>query len=198
MAEPQLIAAPTTEPVTLAEARLHLRVDDDNTAFDTKIEEMVAAARQQAEHEMGRKIMRQTWDFVLDAFPCGTKAIRLPGDLVKAHAVAHIKYLDQTGAVQTMAPSDYDLDRHNLPGYVLLAAGAEWPIAAESANAVSVRVDCGEWEQVADVPAAIKRWIKLHVGTQWRYEASISPEQASELVNRFHDRLLDPWRVYCV
>lgn len=198
MAEPQLITAPTEEPVTLGEARAHLRIDDDNAAFDTQIEEMVAAARQSAEHEMGRKIMRQTWDFVLDAFPPGCESMRLPGDLVKAHGIVHIKYLDTSGVVQTVDPLTYDLDLHSLPGYIFPAANSDWPSdVADSANAVSVRVLCGEWEQIADVPAAIKRWIKLHIGTQWRYEASISPEQATELTNRFVDRLLDPYRVFC-
>lgn len=197
MAEPILITAPTVEPVTLAEARAHLRIDDDNTSFDTEIEEMVKAARQAAEHEMGRKVMRQTWDFVVDAFPCSLESIRLPADLVKPHSIVHIKYVDTSGVVQELDSATYDLDAYNLPGYIFPATDYDWPTGvAETANAVSVRVMCGEWENVADVPAAIKRWIKLHIGTQWRYEASVSPEQATELTNRFVDRLLDPYRVY--
>lgn len=197
MAEPIPITGPAEEPVSLPQARAHLHVDDDNTAADTQIEEMVAAAREAAEHEMGRKILRQTWDFVLDAFPCAGAAIRLPGDLVKAHSIVHIKYLDTAGLVQIVDPLAYALDPHSLPGYIFPAVGASWPgDVADSANAVSVRMSVGEWERAADVPAAIKRWIKLHIGTQWRYEGSITPEQAIELTNRFSDRLLDPWRVY--
>ena len=198
MAAPELITAPAEEPVSLAEARAHLRIDDDNTAFDARIQVMIAAARQTAEHEMGRKLIRQTWDFVIDAFPCGSESIRLPADLVKPHSIGHIKYLDTSGVVQTVDPNDYDLDRHNMPGYVLPAADAAWPSdVADSANAVSVRVLCGEWDAAANVPAAIKQWILLQVGTMYEHgKDQVVGVSVASLPNRFTDRLLDPYRSF--
>lgn len=198
MAAPELITAPAEEPVSLAEARAHLRIDDDNTAFDARIQVMIAAARQTAEHEMGRKLIRQTWDFVIDAFPCGSESIRLPAYLVKPHSIGHIKYLDTSGVVQTVDPNDYDLDRHNMPGYVFPAADAAWPSdVADSANAVSVRVLCGEWDAAANVPAAIKQWILLQVGTMYEHgKDQVVGVSVASLPNRFTDRLLDPYRSF--
>lgn len=198
MAEPQLITAPTEEPVSLAEARAHLRIDDDNTAFDARIQVMIAAARQSAEHELGRRLIRQTWDFVIDAFPCDGESIRLPADLIKPHSIGHIKYLDTSGVVQTVDPLYYDLDRHNMPGYVFPTAGAAWPSdVADSANAVSVRVLCGEWDAAANVPAAIKHWILMAVGTMYEHSKDqVVGVSVASLPNRFTDRLLDPYRSF--
>ncbi len=198
MATPELITAPAEEPVSLAEARAHLRIDDDNTAFDTRIQVMIAAARQTAEHELGRKLIRQTWDFVLDAFPEDGESIRLPADLVKPHSIGHIKYVDTSGSLQTVNSSTYDLDRHNMPGYVFPVADAPWPSdVADSANAVSVRVLCGEWEAAANVPAAIKHWILMQVGTMYEHSKDqVVGVAVASLPNRFTDRLLDPYRSF--
>lgn len=62
----KLIAAPGAEPVTLAEAKLHARVE--TAADDTLISAMISAAREEAEHILGRALITQTWEMVLPAF----------------------------------------------------------------------------------------------------------------------------------
>ena len=59
-----LITAPTTEPVTLAEARLHLRLDSDFTADDDLIEVLIQSAREAAEQELGVALITQPVDQV--------------------------------------------------------------------------------------------------------------------------------------
>ena len=61
------ITAPATEPIDLATAKLHCRVD--GTDEDTLIAALIVAAREQAEHETGRALVTQTWEQVHDAFP---------------------------------------------------------------------------------------------------------------------------------
>ena len=63
----QLITAPATEPVTLDEARSHLRVDflDD----DALIVALITAARLHAEMLTGRSFITTRWKAVLDSFP---------------------------------------------------------------------------------------------------------------------------------
>ena len=62
-----LVTAPAAEPLTLAEAKLHLRVDD--TADDALIGALITAARQHAEHDTRRALVTQTWKLALDASP---------------------------------------------------------------------------------------------------------------------------------
>ncbi|NBX02714.1 MAG: hypothetical protein EBR02_01340 [Alphaproteobacteria bacterium] len=53
------VVAPASEPVTLAEAKLYLRVDGHNE--DVLIGDLIVAARMQAEHFLRRSLITQTW-----------------------------------------------------------------------------------------------------------------------------------------
>lgn len=198
MPEPILVTAPAVEPVSLAEARLHLRIDPDNTAEDALIGTLIRAARRQAEHELGRKLITQTWDMLLDAFPPAGMALRLHPSLVRAQSIALIQYLDPAGATQTMPSGHYALDAQQLPGYVFTTAGNDWPTnAADSANAVRVRVVCGYGPASTDVPENVVAWIKLQMGALWaNREAFASGVTVAELPGRFTAALLDAERVH--
>jgi uncharacterized phiE125 gp8 family phage protein len=63
----QLVTAPAGEPITLLEAKQHLRVDVDDD--DALIGSLITAARQAAETLTGRQLMTARWRLVLDAFP---------------------------------------------------------------------------------------------------------------------------------
>ena len=63
----QLVTPPAEEPVSLAEAKLHLRVDFPNE--DALITALIAAARQAAETLTGRQLVTARWKLVLDSFP---------------------------------------------------------------------------------------------------------------------------------
>lgn len=198
MATPILITPPALEPVTLAEARLHLRISDDDTSYDSRILTMIEAARHAAEHELHRKIMAQTWDFFYDCFPPNGAAINVHGDLAPLDSVTRISYLDTTGSVRTVPSSGYVSDPYSLPGYIFPAAGVNWPAdVADSANAVRIRIVCGEWSVASDVPAAIRQWMLMQVGTMFRNAESIASGQpVAALPGNFVDRLLDPYRVW--
>lgn len=73
----KLNTAPGTEPVTLAEAKAHLRVEvaDD----DALITNLISAARVHAENVCRRAFVTQKWDLYLDAFPKYTYFGVLPG-----------------------------------------------------------------------------------------------------------------------
>ncbi len=62
----QLITPPATEPVTLAEAKVHLRLE---TALDDDyVTALISAARQYTEQVCWRALVTQTWELVLDSF----------------------------------------------------------------------------------------------------------------------------------
>ena len=61
----QLVSAPAGEPITLLEAKQHLRVDVDDD--DALIGSLITAARQAAETRTGRQLMTARWKLVLDA-----------------------------------------------------------------------------------------------------------------------------------
>jgi uncharacterized phiE125 gp8 family phage protein len=55
------------EPITLNEAKAHLRVF--GTDDDGYITSLIAAARQSAESLTDRALLPQTWELALDEFP---------------------------------------------------------------------------------------------------------------------------------
>ena len=71
-----LSAAPATEPITLTEAKLWLKVDDSTD--DDLITALIIAARQACEDYTHRSLITQTWQMTLDRFPNGCDPILLP------------------------------------------------------------------------------------------------------------------------
>ena len=83
----QLITPPAGEPVSLAEAKLHLRVDFDDD--DSLIQVLISAARQAAETLTNRQLVTARWRMVLDSFP-GPSLMGVPAGQVftlPGHAV---------------------------------------------------------------------------------------------------------------
>ena len=64
-----LLNAPASEPVSLAEAKLFLRVEHDDD--DDLIAALIAAARVQVEAQTRRALITQTWRLVRDVWPAG-------------------------------------------------------------------------------------------------------------------------------
>lgn len=183
------ITAPAVEPLTLAEAKLHCRVDGSDE--DALITALIVAAREQAEHETGRALVTQTWELVHDVFPEAFVLRRAP-----IQSVTSLKYLDSaTGAEQTLDPADYLLDKDSEPGYVVPAYGKAWPATWPVPNAVRVRYVCG-YGLGAAVPVAIKQWMLLAIGTMYAQRETLIAGQAATIPDRFWAGLLDPYRLY--
>lgn len=190
----RLITDATTEPLTLEQARRHLRIDDDNTAEDSDISDMIVTARRQAEHETGRALTSQVWERVLDEFP------EAEIELGKASVinVVSIKYIDTAGIEQTLSSALYVLDADTDPGYVLPAAGVDWPQTyPDTTNAVRVRFTTGYLADSDKDRAMLRSWMRLQIGAMYAQRESLAlGSTAAELPNRFVDRLLDAYRVF--
>lgn len=154
----KLITAPASEPLTLVEAKLHLRVDvaDD----DTLIAALITAARQYCEGVLWRALMPQTWELYLDEWPC--EEIELPKPPLQS--VTSVKYTNSIGATTTMDAGDYTVDTASEPGRVVLNYGELWPtVTLATANPIAIRYVCG-YADAAHVPETVKAAMKLLIG----------------------------------
>jgi uncharacterized phiE125 gp8 family phage protein len=95
----------STEPVSLAEAKLHLRVDASATDEDALIGALITAARQMAEGELQRTLVSTLWELRTDGF---SDALRL--DWPRVQGVESLQFLDADGVLRTLDPADYVLD----------------------------------------------------------------------------------------
>lgn len=155
-----LVTSPTAEPLTLAEMRAHLRVDvtDDDAIIAT----LLATAREWVEGETKLKLVTQTWDFTWDRGWPLDLMLRLP--VAPVSSVTSVKYVDESGATQTLSAALYTavLDREH--PRIVPAYGAEWPTVRDVPNAVTVRAVCGYGDANSDVPQPLRQAIKLLVG----------------------------------
>jgi len=182
----KLITAPLVEPVTLAEARAHLRAT--TTDEDALIQGWIAAARERAEDITHRRFITQTWDLVLDGFPSQFEMPNAP--LV---SVTSVKYLDEDDVEQTLASSAYQVDAVNQPGRILPAVNGEWPDTSEKINAVTVRFVCG-YGLAAAVPFAIKAAMLLMIGHLDSHREDVSDFEHFQVPHNA-EWLLWPYRV---
>jgi uncharacterized phiE125 gp8 family phage protein len=158
-----LTTPPAAEPLTLADAKLHLRIETGDTAEDALVTSAVQAAREYAEEATGRALVTQGWTLTLDAFPARGGVIAL--ERAPVQSVTSVTYLDAAGVSQTLtAGTDYVVDTASQPARVALAPDASWPSTQSGRiNAVTVVFVAG-YGVAADVPEILKGAMKLHVG----------------------------------
>jgi uncharacterized phiE125 gp8 family phage protein len=168
------VTPPAKEPVSLAEVKLHLRVDDD--ADDTLIGALVTAAREVVEAISGRALVTQTLEMVQDGWPI-IRYIRIPRPPLQS--VVSIKYTDSSGTEHTLDEAVYFVDAESEPGRIALRSGQSWPATAlQELNAVRIRYTAG-YGDAEDVPARFKQAILLLVGHWYENREDAQPNAAT-------------------
>lgn len=155
-----LVTAPASEPITLAEAKAHCRVDI--TDDDTLISALIVTAREYCEGYLHRKLITQAWDWTMEGFPSCFQFPFLP-----VSAITSVKYYDTANVQQTLSSSYYQVDLYSTPARVHLAYGYAWPSSYERSDAVVVRFSAG-YANAAAVPQAIKQAMLLLIGHWYR------------------------------
>lgn len=180
-----LLTAPAEEPVSLAEAKCHLRVEHADD--DVLITALIATAREQAEHRTGRALVSQQWRLTLDTWPVASIELPRPR-LISVDAISH---LDAAGARQTLDTAAYQVIADTLVGSVQPAYGGAWPACRETPGSIRVDFTAG-YGSAADVPQAIKAWMLLALATWYaQREALITGISVAELPRAFWLGLLD-------
>ena len=154
-----LFTPPTAEPVTLEEAKAHLRVESNGD--DLYISMLVRHAREYVESPgTNRALMPQTWDWTFDCFARWDLLVPRP----PLQSVTSLKYLDTGGVQQTLSSSLYIVDTVSQPGRItpIPTPTSCWPETFPRINAVTVRFVAGYLDKNA-VPVGLKHLILLFV-----------------------------------
>lgn len=168
---------PAEEPVTLAEAKEHLRVD--HAAEDKLIMRLVRAARELSEAETGRRWVTQTVTYTAADFPRGCRYALVGGRVVPGvmqlpvepvQSVTAVRYFDAAGQARTLAPgADWLAWVAHCPPLVYPAPGRLWPqTQCGRAGAVEVDAVVGYGAPPA-VPAKAQQAILLAVGDWYEH-----------------------------
>jgi uncharacterized phiE125 gp8 family phage protein len=127
------------EPISLAEAKVHLRLGD-GTDEDALILDLISTAREMAEHYTGRALAPQTLEMALPAFPRCASAIEL--DMPPVTSVVSVKYTDTVGVEQTLDPK-YRLSAFGTQRNVMPTFGNSWPSTGCDPEAVRIQYVAG-------------------------------------------------------
>lgn len=195
-----------TEPVTLADMKLFLRVD--HTTEDTLISALIKSARRFCEWYTGRAFINQTWDLWLDGIPTQQSNTWWDGERdghisIISNAKAYIElprgpvssvtsfyYYTQGGTQTLWASTNYDVDSISSPGRLIPKMGKAWPSDLRRGNSINITYVAGYGSAASDVPADILDAIKLTCAHlfEHRGDSTESPPKTAKV-------LLNPYKV---
>ena len=164
----RITTPPSIEPVTLAEARTHLRIEPYGSPLehpdDTYISSAISVAREFCEQYLERALATQTITMVADNF---SKPLLLPNAPIQS--VTDITYVDENGATQTLATTVYELDTFG--NKIRLKYDQVYPNTRVQEDAVTVTYVAGytngESPDTYPLPAPIKAAMLLIIGNQY-------------------------------
>ena len=184
-----LTSGPAVEPVSLAEAKAHLRID--GSAEDTLISSLIITSRLHIEAALGLALITQSWSYFLDAWPEGPE-LALPLRPIQSISAVKLYAADES---VTVVPADtYLLDGAATPTRLVRRAGLPWPIPSRAANGIEIALVAGYGDAAADVPAPIRQAILLLVAHWHEHREPIAIGAPSAPVPSMVSELLQPYR----
>jgi len=149
---------PVLDPLTLSEAKGQARLthDDENGVLKS----FIRASTEAAEVYLGYGLLTQTIRLTGDEWP---ERIWLPRARV-LQSVTSVEYYDTTGALQTLASTQYVADDTTRPASIVRAANVSWPALQSTRDAWRWRVTyVVGWTSAAQIPAGIKLGLAMYV-----------------------------------
>lgn len=197
-----LIAPPTVEPVSLAEARTWLRVDIDDE--DAAIASLIMAARMAVESATRRALVTQTWRVTLDAWPpdaavsnwsaLATRPRDLPFEfalpLAPVQSVSAIRTYDAAGQPQSVAGAAWRL--LGAPERARIMFSSAPPQPGASAGGVEIDIVAG-YGDPTDTPAPLRHAILALVSFWFDNRGDIATTGSNNLSPRVA-ALIAPYR----
>lgn len=148
----KIMEAPTAEPVTLTEAKEHLRITHSNE--DSFITKLVKVARQRSETLTKLALASATFKYTIDKFPAD-EVITLP--MPPLEEVSSVKYLDTDGVEYTLDSGDY-IVYDDVPAKIIPAYNQNFPdIELYPIGAVRITYKAGyrEFEEEDEIQSLI-------------------------------------------
>jgi uncharacterized phiE125 gp8 family phage protein len=182
----KMIIPPTEEPLSLAEAKIHLKVDGSDE--DLTLPGLIKQAREYCEGYQNKRYITQTLEAYLDNFPCGNIEFR---ECSPVQSITSITYTDKDGKDTIFDSANYSLDNVAFVNEVYLNYGKNWPsITLKPINGVKIRFIAG-YGNAASVPETVKHAMILHMKV---LHAAMFPED-QKLYEKRRDSLLGQRRV---
>lgn len=179
------VTAPASEPITLNEAKLYLRVD--NNVEDTFITALIKAARSKVENDTWRKMITQTLLLSMDKNEV-KRFVGITGSPIQS--ISHIKYFDINVVQQILSTGSYQSNLLNEPAIIEITDMPEMP---DRMNALQIQFVCG-YGVVASVPEDLKLAMLLLIGHYYEHREAVTVGNMKDLPMAY-DALIAPYRL---
>lgn len=173
---------PEAEPVTLAEAKVYLRLQGDSE--DDMVASLIKAAREEVERATGTALIDQGWRAVLDAWPANGVAMLTP---YPVKAVTSVTAYGSEGEAWAVNPADYFLDANSRPARLHFEARPE-PLRVM--NGIEIDFTAGFGEAGPDVPDLLRRAILLLVAHWYEFRAQVAAADQPVSYPAGYDRMI--------
>ena len=184
-----LITAPALEPVTLADAKAHLRLDTDDD--DQLLTAAIVAARVHVEALTRRLLIEQGWRVYLDQWP-RKRIVRLtPAPLISVDAVT---VYDAEGDPTVVSEDDYEVDTVAVPGRLVLSGLAPVTVG-KAVNGIEIDVTAGYGPSSVDVPAPLRQAVMMLVAHWYEHRGVVGHDMAGAIPPLGFDALIAPYRI---
>ena len=172
----KVITAATSNVLTTAEVKEHLKVD--TTADDTLIDNLIIAATNSCQEYTNRFFIETLIKQYGDNWSDVSELFKSP---VNSGVSFIVQYYDTAGVLQTLDASKYTLDNISQPARLVPAPNESWPDIIDDLNAVQIKYLVGT-RLAADVDDAIKQALLLTIGHWYQNrEAVIVGRQVNEM-----------------
>ncbi len=177
---------PLGEPVTLVEAKAHLRID--HASEDDLLAGLIRAARDEVEAATGIAMIGQHWRLTLDRVPADGMIELKRGPVVE---ITGVTGFDTDGAATLIDPATYIVDAHRRPADFTFV---KTPATDRVANGIEIDFKAGYGESGAEVPDGLKRAILVLVAHWYEFRAGFGPSDQPVSWPAGFDRLVGRWK----
>jgi uncharacterized phiE125 gp8 family phage protein len=182
-----MTSAPVSEPLTVEEAKAHLRVD--GTAEDVLIGSLILTSRLHIESALSLALIDQAWTLQLDRWPRGND-IEIPLSPLKA--ITGVRVRTASGDWLTVPSTSYLVDLASKPPRLVWNAATR-PDPGVPATGIEIGFDAGFGPTGAYVPAPIRHalllliahWYERREAVEIGSDAARVPEAVSDLIAPF-------------
>ena len=178
---------PSAEPLTLAEAKAHLRLDTSEE--DGLVASLITAARAHLECTAGLALMSRGFRLHLDDWP-RDRVIRIAKGPVQT--IDRITVYDAVGLPVEQDATGHVLDGTARPARLFLADRLR---PGRALNGIEIDFTAGFGEAGTDVPDGLKRALLVHVAAMFDLRGALSIEDQPGAVPAGYDRLVAPFRM---
>ena len=183
-----LITPPALEPLTLVEAKAHLRLD--TTDEDDLVTALIVAARHVVERETRRALITQTWRVILDAWP-DPNTFKIP--LAPFISLSAIRTYDALNVATVLSAATYYVDAQ--PGAARVQFTTQPPNPGRAIAGIELDVVAGYGAAAASVPEPLRLAMRMLVARWFEARGDAAVDAGAQNLPPVIDALLAPFRL---